>query len=107
MTEKKAGRDEQGRFVKGHTLSLGNKGGPGRPPKAREERYAEIMMSACTFVKWRAICDKAVEQAIEGDTAARKWIAERLIGPVKQKVEYEDTGPIKLIFAGNIDPGDV
>ena len=85
-------RDENGKFING------NGGGPGRPKKEREVRYAEIMQTACTFTEWRKICLKAVEQARRGDATARKWLADYLVGVPKQKMELTgaDGGPIML-----------
>ena len=71
-------RDEHGRFVKGV-------GGPGRPPRAREERFLEITLEACTFEDWKAVVKKAVELAKRGDATARKWLADYLIGPPAQR----------------------
>lgn len=75
-----AERDEKGHFVKGHS------GGPGRPPKEREERFYEIMLSAVTYENWKEIVKKAVDQAKRGDSSARKFLADYLIGPPVQKV---------------------
>jgi len=75
-------RDERGRFVKGYN------GGPGRPPKAREKRYYEITISTCTYKQWTAIIKKAVEQALEGDATARKWLSDYLVGSPKQYLEH-------------------
>ena len=74
-------RDAKGRFVKGHT------GNPnGRAPKAREERYYEITMSACTFKDWEDIVKKAVSQAKRGDSVARKWLSDFLVGVPEQPI---------------------
>ena len=81
-----AERDENGRFVKG------NGGGPGRPRKQREERYYEITMTACTFDDWRQIVKRAVAQAKRGDSTARKFLADYLIGPPPQKHEVGGLG---------------
>lgn len=67
-------RDKKGRFV------TGNGGGPGRPKKERKERYYEITMTACTFEDWQAIVTRAIQDAKRGDTAARKWLADYLVG---------------------------
>ena len=86
-----AQRDENGRFVKGNT------GNPrGRMPKGREEKYYEITRSSCTFESWKRIVKKAVQQAERGDSVARKWLADYLIGPPVQKNENENTG--EMIF---------
>lgn len=71
-------RDANGRFIKGDS------GGPGRPPKAREDRYYDITMTACTFKDWEAIVRKAVSQAKRGDSVARKWLSDFLVGVPEQ-----------------------
>lgn len=74
-------RDNKGRFVKGNT------GGPGRPPKQREERYYEITMTSCTFQDWKEIVQRAVTDAKRGDGAARKWLSDYLVGVPEQPLE--------------------
>ena len=44
-------RDEKGHFIKGKW-----KGGPGRPPKAREEKYRYIFTDTIPPEKFRASC---------------------------------------------------
>ena len=68
-------------------FATGNGGGPGRPKKTREERYLEITLSAVTFEDWKVVVKKAAEQAMRGDTQARKWLSDYLIGPPTQKTE--------------------
>jgi hypothetical protein len=75
-------RDEFGRFI------AGTSGNPnGRPPKAREERFLEITLNACTFKDWEDIVKKAVYQAKHGNSTARKWLSDFLIGPPQQRVD--------------------
>lgn len=85
-------KDQSGKFAKG------NRGGPGRPKKEREEKYYDILASTCTPADWIEICEKAVTQAKKGDPVARKWIADYLIGPPVQKNEHSgpDGGPLKI-----------
>lgn len=65
----------------------GQSGNPaGRPKKAREQRYYEITQSTVTFDDWREIVKRAVLDAKRGDTAARKWLADYLIGAPEQNV---------------------
>ena len=78
-------RDKNGQFVKG------SEGGPGRPPRAKEERYFEAMRSACSLVEWRKIVKKAVEQAKRGNHPARKFLADYLLGSPLQR--HELSGP--------------
>jgi len=79
-----ADRDKNGKFIKGHQVSTGNKGG--RPPRAREEQYNKIMMTACTFEDWEAIVATAVQQAKQGDQRAREWLCDYLVGKAPQTV---------------------
>lgn len=72
---KKMVRDKKGRFVKGHPGAS-----PGRPKKAREERYLEITKTSCTFADWEAIVQRAVYDAKRGDAQARKWLSDYLVG---------------------------
>lgn len=67
-------RDSHGRFVKGHC------GGPGRPPRPREERYHEITIDSVPFDTWRSIVLKAAEQAQRGNAQARDWLSKYLLG---------------------------
>lgn len=76
-------RGPDGKFVKGHS------GGPGRPPKQREEKYYDITMTACTFDDWKAIVKKAVDQAKRGDAVARKWLSDYLVGTPEQNVNLK------------------
>ena len=100
-------RDSNGRFVKGNQAAKGN--GGGRPPKRREERYLEITMSACTFKDWREIVKKAVTQAKDGDSSARKWLSDYLLGPPVQRTELTgaDGGAVALQYVGNVNPDDL
>lgn len=101
-------RDEKGRFTKGNQVAKGNSGGPGRPKKAREERYHEILQTTCTFTEWRKVVKKALEQAQRGNHQARKFLADYLIGPPPQRHELtgEGGGSIMLGYSGNVDPDD-
>ena len=74
-------RDEKGHFIKG------NGGGPGRPKRPKEEKYWRILLTSVSTDDWRAIVAKAVEQAKRGDSIARKWLADYLIGPPVERKE--------------------
>lgn len=95
-------RDERGRFVAGNNAAKGNKGGPGRPKKPREERYYQILMTACSFSDWKRIVQKAVDQAKKGNPAARKWLSDYLIGVPPQRHELTgiDGEPLILRVKG-------
>ena len=81
-----AERDENGKFIPGH------KGGPGRPSKAKEEKFYRTTLSAVSLADWREIVKKAVDQAKKGNPSARKWLSDYLIGPPQQKVDITTGG---------------
>ena len=89
-------RDDKGRFAKG------NGGGPGRPKKEREARYYDVLVSTISIDDWRAIIKRAIQDAKRGDTAARKFIADYLIGPPIERKELtgENGGPltVKVVY---------
>ncbi len=76
-----AERDTNGRFVKGEY-----RGGPGRPRKEREDRFYEVAVTAVTFQDWKEVILAAVKQAKRGDAAARKFLADYLMGTPVQKI---------------------
>ena len=75
------GRDENGRFAKG------NGGGPGRPKKAREEKYLDILLSIITPDEWAKVCSVALSRAKAGDSRAREWLANYIVGKPVEKRE--------------------
>lgn len=90
-------RDEHGRFVKGQS------GNPnGRPKKARETRYYEILVSTVTFEQWKRIVDKARQQAERGDATARKWLADYIVGSPEQNIHISGDYPVirEVVFQG-------
>lgn len=82
-----AAREENGQFKKGIS------GNPkGRSPKKKEERFMEVSIAAVSLKDWREIIKKAVGQAKRGDTQARKFLADYLIGPPQQKLDVTSGG---------------
>lgn len=70
----------------------GQSGNPkGRPRDPKTVRYHQILMTRCTLKDWKAIVDKAIEQAKDGNAAARRWLSGYVIGSPRQQVEL--TGP--------------
>lgn len=64
----------------------GQSGNPkGRATRATERRYLEILITECTEDDWREVCQAAIEDAIDGDHLARKWLSERILGPVQNR----------------------
>lgn len=60
----------------------------------------EITLSAVTFEDWKDIVKKAVSQSKRGNPQARKFLADYIIGPPKQKHEITgaDGGPLELTW---------
>jgi hypothetical protein len=85
-------RDANGRYLKGH------KSNGGRPSRPREEQYYHILMTTVTYDDWRAIINKAIEQAKRGDYQARKWLSDYLAGEPEHTISgnfvirWEDNG---------------
>ncbi len=71
------------------TFAPGNPGGPGRPPRATESQYMAVVMTACDLDAWRAIIERAVADAKNGDSTARAWLASYLVG----KPDSDRTAP--------------
>jgi hypothetical protein len=67
-------RDSKGRFVKGW------RGGPGRESKSTEQAYLEVMIGAVSLSDWKEIVSRAVQDAIKGNSTARQWLSDYLLG---------------------------
>ena len=91
-------RDDKGRFLPGQNPN------PGGRPKERKE-YMDILRSTLTPAAWRAICKKAIEQAKDGDKAARKWVAAYAIGRplVRAQVEIDTQSQINAKLTQTLD----
>ena len=76
-------RDDKGRFVEG------NKASSGRPTKTREIKFFDLTVSAVTENDWSDIVSKAKDQAKRGDSVARKWLADYLVGQAVSRMENE------------------
>lgn len=68
---------------RGRPFAKGNPGGPGRPKRKVEEQYLEVLRDGVPMTKWKKVVEKALEQAIAGDKAAREWIGKYVL-PVPQ-----------------------
>ena len=79
-------RDEQGHFLKGHSLKS-----PGRKRRSTEERYLRSLTDAVSMDDWQAIIQKAIEQATGGDKDARTFLANYLIGKPTEYVAADVT----------------
>ncbi|MCZ7539122.1 MAG: hypothetical protein M5U29_04235 [Anaerolineae bacterium] len=79
------------------TFAEGNPGGPGRPSRATEREYMSIVMTACTLDDWCAIVERAVQDARNGDGAARAWLASYLVG--KPSASHTAPRPTRVLAA--------
>src|SRR5579872_4703899 len=71
-------RDRRGRFVKGHS------GNPcGRPPGIRN--YATMAAEAMLDGEAEALTRKALDLALEGDTAALRLCLDRIVAPRRER----------------------
>ena len=80
------------------TFAVGNKGGPGRPPKRKIEDY----ITENDVVN---IVEKAREEALKGKPDLLKELLGYMFGKPKQGIELtgEDGQPISLEFRKNAD----
>lgn len=98
-----ADRNSKGQFVAGNGAAKGNRGGPGRPKRSTEERYLSALSRRVTMKDWRVIVDTAVARAKAGDTKARQWLSDYLLGkPVqRQEITGADGGALRIeVFGG-------
>lgn len=91
-----ANRDANGRFLPGHTPSNNGKGG--RKSRKKEEQYLARMVKVVTLKDWEEITLTAIARAKAGDSTARKWLSDYLLGPPPQRLEHSgpEGEPIKL-----------
>lgn len=71
-------RDAIGRFVAGNKAARGNKGG--RPPRTRDYEIIRQMETQVTAGQIQSIIARAVQDAIDGDRFARRWVWDYLVG---------------------------
>ena len=57
----------------------------GRPKREVEKEYLHVLMGVVTIAKWKQVCEKALKQAMAGDTRARDWLSKYLMGPPPTK----------------------
>ena len=86
------GRDAKGRFVKGHRLSVGNKGG--RPSRAVEENYLRILLKVMDEAGWEKVCRTWLSYAQAGDMQAIRELSNRLLGKPVERKEHDIVGQI-------------
>lgn len=67
-----AGRDEKGRWLRGHA------GGPGMPKRSTIAEYWDITLAKCPLSKWGEIVQQAVDDALSESVASRRYAREWL-----------------------------
>lgn len=87
------GRDEHGRFIQGH------KSNGGRKARAVEQTYLDVTLGAVSLDDWREIVGKARDQAKRGDSTARKWLSDYILGLPVQRTELSgpDGEPLQFV----------
>jgi hypothetical protein len=84
-------RDNKGRFVKGQS------GNPaGRPKREVEEAYLQATIARVSMDDWQSVVKKAVEQAKDGNSEARRWLAEYIMGKPRSPVDVDVEGNISV-----------
>jgi len=80
-------RDEQGRFVKGHSIRPKKYNRTGRKSRIFELAYLEILKELVEEEDWSDMITKQIEQAKKGNLHSLKWFADRLMGKVPEKIQ--------------------
>lgn len=86
-------RETNGQFGKGNKVSVGNKGG-GRSSRPKEEQYLSILLKTCTPEDWEKIVLSAVTHAKAGDSRARDWLSNYILGKAVER--HEITGSVEI-----------
>lgn len=85
-------RDDKGRFIKGTT------GNPaGRPKKATEAEYHDVLLDVVPLERWRKILEALVKRAERGDIQAFTALANRIL-PIVTKSEHSGIDGNEIIF---------
>ena len=93
-------RNSKGQFVKG------NKGGPGRPKRTKEEKYLTSMVRCVKLKDWRDIVQRAIADAKDGDAKAREWLSNYLLGKPSQELKVKGETDLRILLEwddGNAD----
>lgn len=84
----------------------GQSGNPkGRPKREKEVKFLDLLRSEVTEHDWQIIIRTAISFAQSGDTNARRWLSDYIMGPPvqKQEISGEDGKAIhiKVTIKGN------
>lgn len=91
-----AKRDANGRFTKGNQAAKGGNGG--RPAREVEEKFYRVLSRRVRVKDWEKVIDVAIARAKTGDSRARQWLSDYLMGKPVQRTELTglDGGKITL-----------
>ena len=103
------GRNGAGQFIKGHSISKGNKGGTGRPSRSVEETYLRAIKDAMPPKRWFDCLQTYAALAEAGDRYALRFFADYLLGKPLERRELTGLGgqplEIRVSYASdNTDP---
>ena len=93
-------RDENGQFAKG------NKGGPGRQKRKTEDKYLRALQKCVKAKEWKAICERAVQDAKRGDRTARQWLSDYLLGKPVQELKVDARTDLDIILTWDDDDAE-
>lgn len=74
----------------------GNKASPGRKKKAVERDYTKMFTDVVTPDKWREMIESALKLAVQGDSFARRWLSDYIIGKPPQILELRGAEAAQL-----------
>lgn len=77
----------------------------GRPKRRTEDEYLDAMISRVTLKDWREVVDKALSQAKRGDSLARQWLTNYIVGPPMQRLDVTSKGE-RITGYVNVSPDD-
>ena len=65
-------------------------------PRPKEEQYLDIMLRTCTPDDWEKIVLSAVTRAKAGDSKAREWLSNYILGKPIERTEISGPNGSKL-----------
>jgi hypothetical protein len=92
-----SGRDKKGRFGKG------NRAGQGNPKHRKIQKLKSALLDAVSAADIKSVVKQLVKSAKDGDVQAAKLLFDRVIGPIKEKIdlsgviEHEHSGEIVVV----------
>lgn len=86
------GRDEHGRYIKGH------KSNGGRKPREVDASYLSVTLGAVSLDDWEEIVLKACQQAKRGDSTARKWLSDYILGIPTQRMDVKSDNAHHIVI---------